>query len=125
MPDGGSTLFVPARVGHARAAEMAMLGDRVPADQALQWGLVNRVFPDDAFDAGVATITNRLVAGPPRSLAGSKRALNAWLYARMDEQLELEAQIQQELARTDDFVEGVAAFLQKRPAEKTAFTGNG
>jgi 2-(1,2-epoxy-1,2-dihydrophenyl)acetyl-CoA isomerase len=117
MPDGGSTLFVPSRVGHTRAAEMAMLGERVAADQALQWGLINRVFPDDGFDAGVKEITDRLAAGPPRSLAASKRALNAWVYPRMDEQLELEAQSQQELARTDDFLEGVSAFLQKRPAE--------
>jgi 2-(1,2-epoxy-1,2-dihydrophenyl)acetyl-CoA isomerase len=117
MPDGGSTLFVPARVGHARAAEMAMLGERIPARQALEWGLVNRVFPDDGLEAGVAELAERLLAGPPLSYAHSKRALNAWIYSRMDEQLELEASSQQALAGTEDFVEGVAAFLQKRPPE--------
>src|SRR5215203_3646649 len=78
VPDGGSSLFIPARVGHARAAEMAMLGERVPARQALEWGLINRVHADD--------------------------------------ELELEASIQQEMAGSDDFAEGVAAFVQKRPA---------
>jgi 2-(1,2-epoxy-1,2-dihydrophenyl)acetyl-CoA isomerase len=114
VPDGGSSLFVPARVGFSRAAEMAMLGERVPARQAVEWGLVNRVVPDDAFDAEVEALVDRLAAGPTRSYAGSKRELNHWLYARMDDQLELEAQIQREMAASDDFVEGVTAFIQKR-----------
>jgi 2-(1,2-epoxy-1,2-dihydrophenyl)acetyl-CoA isomerase len=115
VPDGGSSLFVPTRVGFARAAEMAMLGERVPAAQALEWGLVNRVVPDDAFAGEVAALRDRLAAGPTRSYAGSKRQLNSWLYARMEEQLELEADLQQEMAGSPDFAEGVAAFIQKRP----------
>jgi 2-(1,2-epoxy-1,2-dihydrophenyl)acetyl-CoA isomerase len=115
VPDGGSSLFVPTRVGFARAAEMAMLGERIPAAQALDWGLVNRVVPDDAFASEVAALRDRLAAGPTRSYAGAKRQLNHWLYARMDEQLELEADIQQEMAGSPDFAEGVAAFIQKRP----------
>ena len=115
VPDGGSSLFVPARVGFARATEMAMLGERIPAAQALEWGLVNRVVADDAFAAEVAALRDRLAAGPTRSYAGTKRQLNHWLYARMDEQLELEADIQQEMAGSPDFVEGVTAFVQKRP----------
>jgi 2-(1,2-epoxy-1,2-dihydrophenyl)acetyl-CoA isomerase len=116
VPDGGSSLFVPTRAGMARAFEMAMLGERVPAPQALEWGLVNRVFADDAFDDEVAALTARLAAGPTRSYAGTKRQLNNWLYTRMDEQLELEADIQQEMAATGDFAEGVMAFAQKRKA---------
>jgi 2-(1,2-epoxy-1,2-dihydrophenyl)acetyl-CoA isomerase len=116
VPDGGSSLFIPTRVGMARAAEMAMLGERVPARQALEWGLVNRVVAEDAFDAEVGTLTARLAAGPTRSYAGTKRQLNNWLYSRMDEQLELEADIQQEMAATGDFAEGVMAFVQKRRA---------
>jgi 2-(1,2-epoxy-1,2-dihydrophenyl)acetyl-CoA isomerase len=115
VPDGGSSLFVPTRIGFARATEMAMLGERVPAAQALEWGLVNRVVPDDAFAAEVAALRDRLAAGPTRSYAGTKRQLNHWLYARMDEQLELEAEIQQEMAGSPDFAEGVTAFVQKRP----------
>jgi 2-(1,2-epoxy-1,2-dihydrophenyl)acetyl-CoA isomerase len=71
--------------------------------------------PDDAFAAEVAALRDRLAAGPTRSYAGTKRQLNHWLYARMEEQLELEADIQQEMAGSPDFAEGVAAFVQKRP----------
>jgi 2-(1,2-epoxy-1,2-dihydrophenyl)acetyl-CoA isomerase len=116
VPDGGSSLLVPSRVGFARAMEMAMLGERIPAAQALEWGLINRVVADDAFAGEVAALRDRLAAGPTRSYAGSKRQLNAWLFARMEEQLELEADIQQEMAGSPDFYEGVAAFVEKRQA---------
>ena len=114
VPDGGSSLFVPSRVGFTRAAELALLGEKLPAREALEWGLINRVFADDAFDGEVETLVGRLADGPTRSYAGTKRQLNAWLYQRMDEQLELEAQVQREMASTDDFLEGVMAFSQKR-----------
>ena len=117
VPDGGSSLFIPARVGHARAAEMAMLGERIPALKALEWGLVNRVAADDVFEAEVDALAERLATGPTASYAGSKRQLNAWIYRGMEEQLELEATIQQEMAASGDFVEGVQAFLAKRPPE--------
>ena len=116
VPDGGSSLFVPARVGMTRAAEMAMLGERVSATQGLDWGLINRVFADEDFARESAALTARLAAGPTRSYAASKRQLNAQLYSNMAEQLELEATLQQEMAGSDDFVEGVSAFLTKRPA---------
>jgi 2-(1,2-epoxy-1,2-dihydrophenyl)acetyl-CoA isomerase len=116
VPDGGSSLFVPTRVGMARAAEMAMLGERIPAAQALEWGLINRVAPDEQLAAEAGALASRLAAGPTGSYAGSKRLLNSWLYARMDEQLELEARLQQEMVGSDDFVEGATAFVEKRPA---------
>jgi 2-(1,2-epoxy-1,2-dihydrophenyl)acetyl-CoA isomerase len=116
VPDGGSSLFVPSRVGLARASEIAMLGERVPAAQALDWGLINRVFADAAFADEVAVLRDRLAAGPTRSYAGTKRQLNHWLYTRMEEQLEFEADIQQEMAASGDFAEGVAAFVEKRAA---------
>jgi 2-(1,2-epoxy-1,2-dihydrophenyl)acetyl-CoA isomerase len=116
VPDGGSSLFVPSRVGLARAAEMAMLGERIPAAQALEWGLVNRVFPDADFADEVGRLRDRLANGPTRSYAGTKRQLNHWLYTRMEEQLALEADIQQEMAASGDFAEGVAAFVEKRQA---------
>ncbi len=115
VPDGGSSLFVPTRVGMARATEMAMLGERVSAEQALEWGLVNRVVPDERVREEAAALAARLAAGPTRAYAGAKRQLNSWLYARMDEQLELEAQIQREMAGSEDLVEGVTAFVEKRP----------
>ncbi len=120
VPDGGSSLFVPTRVGMARATELAMLGERLPAPQALQWGLINRVVPDEQLTEESAALAARLAAGPTRSYAGTKRQLNNWLYARMDEQLELEAQIQREMAGSDDFMEGAMAFVEKRP---TRFAG--
>jgi 2-(1,2-epoxy-1,2-dihydrophenyl)acetyl-CoA isomerase len=116
-PDGGSSLFVPERVGFTRAIEMAMLGERIAAPQAAEWGLINRSVPDADFDAEVTALMDRLAAGATASYAGVKRQLNAWLYARMDAQLELEAQVQEDMAHSDDFLEGVTAFLQKRPAQ--------
>ncbi len=114
VPDGGSSLFVPSRIGMARATEMAMLGERVSAAQALDWGLINRVFADDRLRPEASALAAKLADGPTRSYAGTKRQLNNWLYANMAEQLELEARIQQEMAETDDFVEGALAFVEKR-----------
>jgi 2-(1,2-epoxy-1,2-dihydrophenyl)acetyl-CoA isomerase len=116
VPDGGSSLFMPTRVGMARAAELMMLGERLPAQRALEWGLINRVVPDGELASETAALAARLAAGPTRSYAGAKRELNSWLYSRMREQLDLEAQLQQEMAGSDDFIEGVTAFIQKRPA---------
>jgi 2-(1,2-epoxy-1,2-dihydrophenyl)acetyl-CoA isomerase len=116
VPDGGSSVFVPSRIGFARATEMAMLGERIPARRALEWGLINRVFADEAFDGESERLVHRLAAGPTRSYAGTKRQLNHWLYTRMEEQLHLEADLQQEMAGSGDFLEGVTAFVEKRPA---------
>src|SRR5256885_12155077 len=120
MPDGGSTLFVPAAVGKTKAFQMALLGERVTASQALEWGLVNWVHPDDRLMPEAEELVTRLAHGPTRSYAGSKRALNNMLYPNLDGQLDLEAEIQHELARSDDFLEGVGAFVEKR---EVAFTG--
>jgi 2-(1,2-epoxy-1,2-dihydrophenyl)acetyl-CoA isomerase len=115
VPDGGASLFVPSRVGFARAAEMAMLGERVSAAKAVDWGLINSAWPDAEFAAKAEALLTRLAAGPTRSYAGSKRELNHWMYDRMAAHLELEASIQGELATSADFIEGVSAFLEKRP----------
>ncbi len=116
MPDGGSTLFVPAAAGKARALQMALLGEPVPAETALGWGLVNAVHPDDRLMEEANTLVARLAAGPTRSYAASKRALNRMLYPDLEGQLALEAEIQHELGRTDDFLEGVGAFVERRSA---------
>jgi 2-(1,2-epoxy-1,2-dihydrophenyl)acetyl-CoA isomerase len=120
VPDGGSSLLVPERVGIARATEMAMLGERIGAKEALAWGLINRVAADDEFESTVDALAAKLAGGPTAAYAGVKHQLNEWLFGRMDAQLELEASIQQQAAASGDFLEGVQAFLEKRPA---AFEG--
>jgi 2-(1,2-epoxy-1,2-dihydrophenyl)acetyl-CoA isomerase len=114
MPDGGSTAFVPPAVGKARAFQMALLGEKVPARQALDWGLVNWVHPDDRLMDEGGALVERLAAGPTRSYASSKQALNNSIYGDLDAQLDLEAELQHALGRTTDFLEGAAAFVEKR-----------
>jgi 2-(1,2-epoxy-1,2-dihydrophenyl)acetyl-CoA isomerase len=121
VPDGGSTAFLPARIGYARAAEMAMLGERVPAGQALEWGLVNEVVSDDALEDEAAKLLERLASGPTASYAGSKRLLNRRMYADLAGQLDAEAEAQREQGRSADFIEGVLAFAERRPPN---FTGS-
>jgi len=120
VPDGGSSLLVPSRVGFARAAEMAMLGERISARQAVDWGLINRAWPDEEFAAQADELVARLADGPTKAYSGIKRELNRWLYDRMDDQLEFEAHLQQEMGGSADFAEGVLAFTERRQAR---FTG--
>jgi 2-(1,2-epoxy-1,2-dihydrophenyl)acetyl-CoA isomerase len=118
--DGGASATLPARVGHARAFEIAYLGERIRAPQALEWGLVNRVVADAQFASAVEALAAKLAVGPPGSYASIKRSLNHSLYGPLEELLELEATLQQQRAESSDFAEGVLAFIQKREAE---FTG--
>jgi 2-(1,2-epoxy-1,2-dihydrophenyl)acetyl-CoA isomerase len=120
MPDGGSTALVPPAIGKARAFQMALLGERVPAPQALDWGLVNWVYPDARLMDEANALVDRLAAGPTRSYAGSKQALNTFIYGDLDAQLGLETELQHALGRTKDFMEGVSAFVEKRAP---AFSG--
>jgi 2-(1,2-epoxy-1,2-dihydrophenyl)acetyl-CoA isomerase len=120
VPDGGSSVWLPSRIGIARATELCMLGERLPAPQALEWGLINRVVPDASLREQAGALAAKLAAGPTLSYAGTKRQLNNWLYTRMGEQLDLEAQIQREMAGSEDSIEGAIAFVEKRPAR---FTG--
>jgi 2-(1,2-epoxy-1,2-dihydrophenyl)acetyl-CoA isomerase len=114
VPDGGSSLYIPARAGFTRAAEMALLGEKVGAEQAERWNLVNRVVADDELRPTLEQLATRFAEGPTGSYAGTKRQLNNWLFTRMEEQLALEADIQQEMAASGDFIEGVTAFVEKR-----------
>src|SRR3954465_5365917 len=120
MPDGGSTLFVPTAVGKARAFQMALLGERVSARQALGWGLVNFVHPDESIRAEADVLIEKLANGPTRSYAGTKEALNKMLYPQMDDQLALEAARQHGVAGSQDFFGGGGPFGEKR---QPSFTG--
>jgi 2-(1,2-epoxy-1,2-dihydrophenyl)acetyl-CoA isomerase len=120
VPDGGTTWLLPRLIGVKRALEMAMLGDRLESAHAFELGLVNRVVEDDALMAEADALAARLAAGPTRALALMRRAFwrsyeNSW-----EQQLALEQQLQSEAGRTKDFMEGVAAFMAKRPP---SFTG--
>lgn len=119
--DGGASASIPARVGKTRAFEMAYLGERIPAATAAEWGLVNRVVADDRLADEVAALAARLAAGPPGSYAATKELINARCYAGLEEHLDREAVLQQGRASSDDFVEGVMSFMQKRPPK---FTGS-
>ena len=121
VPDGGSSLFVPERAGFARATAMAMLGERVPAKRALDWGLVNQVVPDDELGPVSSALLERLANGPTASYAGSKRLLNRRMYADLAGQLDAEAEAQRAQGNSKDFTEGVVAFVEKREPN---FTGS-
>jgi 2-(1,2-epoxy-1,2-dihydrophenyl)acetyl-CoA isomerase len=116
VPDAGSTFFLPRLVGMAKAAELAMLGEQVGAAEALRIGLVNRVVPDSALASEAAELAERLARGP-RSLGLIKRALNASLVSDLRAQLGHEEDLQALAAASEDALEWVLVFLQKRPAE--------
>jgi 2-(1,2-epoxy-1,2-dihydrophenyl)acetyl-CoA isomerase len=120
MPDGGGTYFMPRLIGYHRAFEMMALGDPIPARQAFEIGLVNRVVPSDELDAVVDEISARLAGGPGLALAKIKAGLNFSLQTDLAGALEFEAVNQDDCFRSEDFKEGVTAFLQKR---KAVFTG--
>ena len=116
VPDGGSTYLLPRLIGKARAMEMALLGDKLPAPTALQWGLVNRCVPDDQLMATALELAGQLASGP-KSLGAIRRLVWDSLDAAWDEQLHAERVAQRDAGRTEDSIEGVRAFLEKRPAQ--------
>jgi 2-(1,2-epoxy-1,2-dihydrophenyl)acetyl-CoA isomerase len=120
VPDSGATWFLPRLVGTARAAEIALLGDVVPASEAERMGLVSRVVPAGEVVAEARAVAARLAAGAPRALALTKRALDRAWDRDLDAALEYEAHLQDMAGRSKDHAEGLAAFLEKRPPR---FTG--
>jgi 2-(1,2-epoxy-1,2-dihydrophenyl)acetyl-CoA isomerase len=116
VPDCGSTFLLPRRVGWGRAMELSLLGEKLSAERALEWGLINRVCADDRLLAEATTLASELAAGPTVALRLIRRAYWASLHNDYEAQLQLERELQREAGRTKDFIEGVSAFQQKRPA---------
>ena len=116
MPDGGSTELVAASVGRARANRMAMLGERLTADDAAQIGLIYLSLDDDGYDTELARLFDTLGNGPTKALGAMKKAITANTLPRLDETLDEELASQVALFDTRDFREGSTAFLEKRPA---------
>ena len=115
VPDAGSTWFLPRYVGDVRARAMALLAERIDAPTAERFGMVWQVFDDDELMPQARQLAARLAGQPTRALALIKKALNDSFGRDLPAQLELEATLQTEAGRTEDFAEGVAAFLQRRP----------
>ena len=114
VPDGGAAWLLSRLVGFARAKELVLLAERMPAEKALQWGLINQVHDDDKLLESACALANELSVRPTRTLALTRRACWASLDNSFDAQLHLEAGLQAEAGSIGDFVEGVMAFREKR-----------
>lgn len=116
IPDAGGTYWLPRMVGLPRAMGMCLLAETIPAERAAQWGLIWEMTEDGALLARAEALARTLADGPTAAHARAKQALRASLSNDLDAQLSLEAKLQGEAGRTRDFLEGVMAFLEKRPA---------
>jgi 2-(1,2-epoxy-1,2-dihydrophenyl)acetyl-CoA isomerase len=121
IPDSGGTYHLPKLIGFQRASAMMMLGDKVPAIEALQMGMLYKIFPADTFIPESKKLAQQLAQMPTKALGYIKEALNASLTSDQQQQLATEDKLQQQAASTNDFKEGVASFLEKR---NPAFKGN-
>ncbi len=117
IPDAGGTFVLPRLVGDARARALMMLADPIGAEEAAAWGMIYRAVDDQDLMGEARTIAERLSAGPTHTLGLIKRALAASAGASLDAQLDLERDLQREAGGRDEYVEGVRAFLEKRPAD--------
>lgn len=120
LPDSGGTWSLPRLVGNARALGLTLLGDKLPAEQAAAWGLIWRCVDDAEFAATVDALAAHFAAAPTRGLARTKQAIYGSWQRTLDQQLDVERDFQKELGASDDYAEGVGAFLQKRAPR---FTG--
>ncbi len=117
VPDCGSTWLLPRLIGRARAIELSLLGERLPAETALAWGLVNRVFDDAALMEETRRLAHELAAGPTVALGLTRRLYWESAENSYERQLDLECRSQRIAGATEDFREGVKAFLEKRAAK--------
>jgi 2-(1,2-epoxy-1,2-dihydrophenyl)acetyl-CoA isomerase len=117
VPDLGATWMLPRLAGRARAQAMMLLGERIPAELAEQWGMIYKVVDDSALAAESQALVTKLANGPTRTYALIRQALRTALESSLTETLRLERANQLAAGRTSDFAEGVAAFLARRPAK--------
>lgn len=120
VPDSGGTWSLPRLVGQARALGLALLGDKLTAEQAEQWGLIWKCVDDDQLMSTVRRVAEQLAAGPTRGFARTKQAIYAASGLSFEASLDLERDLQRELGASRDYREGVAAFMEKRAPK---FTG--
>ncbi len=120
IPDAGGTYSLPHRVGMARAMGLALLAESLSAEKAEQWGLIWKCVDDDKLMDEARALARKMASGPTKAYALTKRALYAAADSSFERQLVLEAELQREAGKSEDFREGVNAFLEKRPAK---FTG--
>jgi 2-(1,2-epoxy-1,2-dihydrophenyl)acetyl-CoA isomerase len=117
VPDGGSTWMLPRLIGLARARELSLLAERLPAETALAWGLINRVYDDAVLLDEAIALAKRLAEGPTLALAATRRLFWASPDNAFEQQLAIEKEEQSRAGKTEDFREGIIAFLKKRPAQ--------
>jgi 2-(1,2-epoxy-1,2-dihydrophenyl)acetyl-CoA isomerase len=121
IPDSGGTFFLPRLIGFQRASALAMTGDKVSAEEALQMGLVYKVISEESFETSVQQLAEQLAQMPTKALGLTKRLLNQSLTNDLTTQLALESDLQIEASESNDYKEGVTAFVEKR---KPVFNGN-
>ena len=115
VPDAGGTWLLPQLVGRARAMGLALLGDKLTAAQAVEWGLIYKCVATTDFEVEVNTIARTLAAGPTLGYVRTREAIDQAATNTLDSQLDIEAVMQRELGNTQDYAEGVQAFIGKRP----------
>lgn len=120
IPDSAGTFFLPRYIGMQRAAALMMLGDKVTANEAVAMGMIYKAFADDSFEASAKQMAQILANMPTKGIGLTKRLLNQSYNNNLDEQVALEMRVQVEAGNTEDFVEGVNAFIEKR---KPVFKG--
>ena len=116
IPDSGGTYFLPRLVGMKKAMALMMTGDKVSADEAERMNMIYKVFEEESFEDEAMKLAENLATMPTRGLGLTKKAVNLGLFNSLEDQLDLEESLQTEAGETDDFTEGVNAFIQKRPA---------
>jgi len=121
VPDSAGTFFLPRLIGFQKASALMMLGDKVTAEQAEKLGMVYKVIPSDIFNEEVNALAQHIAQMPTKALGMTKRLLNESFVNNLDQQLAMESKLQIEAAQSNDYAEGVAAFVEKR---RPNFKGN-